>query len=156
MVALRFCILVCASTEQFPNQSVFNKTVSFTFSNVQSMFFILLSRVCFSSLYLGPWRTYWELDSTSKSQLQTGLLVEPFKVTIFDCIKKTTFIIATTQVMIAKKFKIPRKTISISTGKVIPQIQSLSNVTYFIRKQVKEKWVLIILYLRVEKKWINI
>ena len=38
MVALRICVLVFASTEQFPNKNVFIKTVSVTFSNLQSMF----------------------------------------------------------------------------------------------------------------------
>ena len=35
---IRICILMCASTEQFPNKSVFTKTVSVTSSNLQSMF----------------------------------------------------------------------------------------------------------------------
>ena len=38
MVALRIRVLVFASTEQFPNKNVFIKTVSVTFSNLQSMF----------------------------------------------------------------------------------------------------------------------
>ena len=46
MAALRICVLVCVSTEQFPNKSVFIKTVSVTSSNLQSMFFIVLRRVC--------------------------------------------------------------------------------------------------------------
>ena len=39
MAALRICVLVCASREQFPNKRVFIKTVSVTSSNLQSMFF---------------------------------------------------------------------------------------------------------------------
>ena len=50
MVALRICVLVCASTEQFPNESVFIETVSVTSSNLQSMFLIMLRRVCLLSL----------------------------------------------------------------------------------------------------------
>ena len=44
MVALRIYVLVCPSTEQFPDKSVFIKTVSVTSSNLQSMFFIVLKR----------------------------------------------------------------------------------------------------------------
>ena len=50
MFALIISVLVCASTEQFPNKSGFIKTVSVTSSNLQSMFFIVLRRVCFSSV----------------------------------------------------------------------------------------------------------
>ena len=39
MVALRIYVLVCASTEQFPNKSAFIKAVSVTATNLQSMFF---------------------------------------------------------------------------------------------------------------------
>ena len=52
MIALRICVLVCASTRQFPNKSVFIKTISVTSSNLQSMFFIVLRRVCLSSLHM--------------------------------------------------------------------------------------------------------
>ena len=41
MVALRICVLVSASTEQFKNKSGFIKTVSVTSTNLQSMFFIV-------------------------------------------------------------------------------------------------------------------
>ena len=46
MVALRIFVLVRASTEQLPNKSAFIKAVSVTSSNLQSMFFIVLRRVC--------------------------------------------------------------------------------------------------------------
>ena len=75
MVALRVCVLVCASTEQFPNKSIFIKTVSVTSSYLQSMFFIVLRRVCTLSLYMGQWRMQWKLDSTSKPPLQIGFNV---------------------------------------------------------------------------------
>ena len=55
MLALRICVLVCASVEQFPNKGVFIKTASVTSSNLQSMFFTVLRRVCLSSLYMGQW-----------------------------------------------------------------------------------------------------
>ena len=45
MVVLRICVLVCASTEQFPSKSVFIKTVSVKSSNLQSMLFIVLRRM---------------------------------------------------------------------------------------------------------------
>ena len=47
MVALRMLVLMCASTEQFPNKSVFIKTVSVTSSNLQLMFFIVFRRYVF-------------------------------------------------------------------------------------------------------------
>ena len=47
MVALGICVLVSASAEQFPNKSVFIKTVSVTSNNLQSMFFIVLRRYVF-------------------------------------------------------------------------------------------------------------
>ena len=74
MVALRICASVCASAEQFFKKSVFIKTVSVTphhnrhtsshlikivtphhnrHTSSQSMFFIVLSRLRLSSLYLG-------------------------------------------------------------------------------------------------------
>ena len=40
-------MLVCASTEQFPNKSVFIKTVQAHLAILQSMFLIMLRRVCF-------------------------------------------------------------------------------------------------------------
>ena len=40
---MKICELVCASTEQFPNKSVFIKTVSVTSSNLQSMLFITVA-----------------------------------------------------------------------------------------------------------------
>ena len=43
--------------EQFPNKSVFIKTVSVLSSNLQSMFFIVLRRVCLSSLHTAQWKT---------------------------------------------------------------------------------------------------
>ena len=57
MVASRIFVFVCASTEQFPNKSVFIITVLVTSSNLQSMFFVVPGRVCLSSLYMGHWRT---------------------------------------------------------------------------------------------------
>ena len=51
MVALKICVLVCRSTEQFPNKSVFIKRF-FSSNNLQLMFFIMLRRVCLSSLYV--------------------------------------------------------------------------------------------------------
>ena len=53
MVGLRICVLVCASTEQFPDKSVSIKTVSVTSSNLQPIFLIVLRRVCLLSLYMG-------------------------------------------------------------------------------------------------------
>ena len=41
LFALRICVLVCASWEQFPNKSVFIKIVSVTCRNLQSMFFYI-------------------------------------------------------------------------------------------------------------------
>ena len=38
MSALRTCVLLCASSEQFQNKNVFIKTVSVASSNLQSMF----------------------------------------------------------------------------------------------------------------------
>ena len=38
MVTLKIYVLVCASKEQFPNKSVFIKTVLVTSSNLQSTF----------------------------------------------------------------------------------------------------------------------
>ena len=75
MGAWRICVLVSASKEQFPNKSVFIKTVSVTSVNLQSMFFIVLRRLCLSSLYMGQWRMQWEVDLTSKPQLQIGFNV---------------------------------------------------------------------------------
>ena len=65
-----FCIKnVCISVR-------INRTmVSVTSRNLQLMFFIVLSRVCLLSLYMGQWRMYWEVDSTSKPQLQVGFNV---------------------------------------------------------------------------------
>ena len=57
MVALRICVLVSVSTEQFPNKSVFIKTASVTSSNLQPMFFIVLRRVCLCVLCMRQWRT---------------------------------------------------------------------------------------------------
>ena len=45
MGVLRICVLVCASTEQFPSKSVFIKMVSVKSSNLQSMLFIVLRRM---------------------------------------------------------------------------------------------------------------
>ena len=53
MVGLRICVLVCASTEQFPDKSVYIKTVSVTSSNLQPIFFIVLRKVCLLSLSMG-------------------------------------------------------------------------------------------------------
>ena len=75
MVALTICIFACASRKQFPNQSVFIKTVSIKSSDIRSMFLIVLRRVCLSSLYMGQRRTYREVDSTSKPQLEIGFNV---------------------------------------------------------------------------------
>ena len=54
MVALRICVLVCVSTEQFPNKGAFIKTVSVTPSNMQSMFFIVHRMLCLSSCLSCP------------------------------------------------------------------------------------------------------
>ena len=58
MVALRICVLVCGSTEQFPKKSVFIKTVSVTSSNLQSTIDVFYSAqegmpLC---LYIRHWR----------------------------------------------------------------------------------------------------
>ena len=39
--------------EQFPNKNIFIKMVSVISNNLQSMYFIVLKRVCVSSLYMG-------------------------------------------------------------------------------------------------------
>ena len=39
MDVLTICVLVHATTEQFPNKSIFIKTVSVSSNNLQSMFF---------------------------------------------------------------------------------------------------------------------
>ena len=47
MVALRICVLVISVciNRTIPNKSVFRKMVSVTYSNLKSMFFIVLRRV---------------------------------------------------------------------------------------------------------------
>ena len=52
MVVLKIYVLVCVSREEFPNKTVFLKTVSVKSSNLQSMFFIMFRRVCLSLLWL--------------------------------------------------------------------------------------------------------
>ena len=51
MVALKICVSVRASTEQFTNKSAFIKMVSVTSSNLQSTFFIVLRRLSFISVH---------------------------------------------------------------------------------------------------------
>ena len=55
MVALRICVSVISVC--INRKSVFMKTVSVTSRDLQSMFFMVLRRVCFSSRYMGQWRT---------------------------------------------------------------------------------------------------
>ena len=43
MIALRIFVLACASAEQFPNKSVFIKTLPVTSNNLQSMFLQCMS-----------------------------------------------------------------------------------------------------------------
>ena len=87
MATLSICVLVCASTDQFPNKSVFIKIVSVTSSNLQSMFFIVFRRVSLSSLYMRQLRTYWVVDSTSKPQLQIEFNVS-WKLCLNLCLRK--------------------------------------------------------------------
>ena len=62
-------------TDLIPNKSTFIKKVSIKSTNLKSLIFLMLMRLCLSSLYMQQWRKYREVDSTSKSKLQIGFSV---------------------------------------------------------------------------------
>ena len=72
MVALRISEFVSVSNNVLPNKITCVNEESPVSGNLQSIFLKVLRRDCLLTLNMGQWRRKWDVDSTSKPQLQSG------------------------------------------------------------------------------------